>query len=65
MPSFIILLVLAGAMHVFLHLPLLLAAIAMLLLWLLWKLKWVILGIIGLDMLFGGAGADNSGGFDV
>ena len=51
MPSFIILLFLAGAAHFFLHLPLILAAGAAFVLWLLWKLKWIILGILGIDML--------------
>ena len=27
-------------------------------LWLLWKLRWLILGIVGLDVLFGGGGDD-------
>jgi len=32
------------------------AAVVTLVLWLLWKLKWVILGIIGLEEIFGGRG---------
>ena len=34
------------------------AAVVTILLWLLWKLKWVILGIIGLEEVFGGRGDD-------
>jgi hypothetical protein len=34
------------------------AAVVTILLWLLWKLKWVILGIIGLEEIFGGRGDD-------
>jgi len=30
------------------------AAVATIVLWLLWKLKWIILGIIGLEEIFGG-----------
>jgi len=29
-------------------------------LWVLWKLKWVILGILGLEMLFGGDGGSDA-----
>lgn len=32
------------------------AVIVTLILWLLWKLKWIILGIIGLEEIFGGRG---------
>jgi hypothetical protein len=32
------------------------AAIVTIGLWLLWKLKWIILGIIGLEEIFGGRG---------
>ena len=45
------------------HVPVLIAGIGALLLWGLWKLKWVILGILGLGMLFGGNSGD--GGLDV
>ena len=34
------------------------AAVVTIVLWLLWKLKWVILGIIGLEEIFGGRGDD-------
>lgn len=53
MPSFIILLFLAGAAHFFLQLPLILVAVAALALWVLWKLKWIILGVLGIEMLLG------------
>jgi hypothetical protein len=33
-----------------------LGAVLSVALWLLWKLKWVILGIIGLEEVFGGRG---------
>ena len=32
------------------------AAVVTIALWLLWKLKWIILGIIGLEEIFGGRG---------
>ena len=34
------------------------AAVVTIVLWLLWKLKWVILGIVGLEEIFGGRGDD-------
>ena len=34
------------------------AAVVTVGLWAVWKLKWVILGIIGLEELFGGGGDD-------
>ncbi|RAU19998.1 hypothetical protein CU669_20775 [Paramagnetospirillum kuznetsovii] len=54
MRSFAILLFLAGALHLFLQVPIIIAGCGALALWVLWKLKWVILGILGLEMLFGG-----------
>ena len=63
MKSLAILLFIAGVLHLALHVPLLFAAVGAFLLWVLWKLKWIILGIFGLEMLFGG-GNDNGGGFD-
>ena len=53
MTSLIVLLFVAGALHLFLHLPLLFAAIGALALWIVWKLKYVILGILGIEMLLG------------
>lgn len=32
------------------------AAMITVVLWILWKLKWIILGIIGLEEIFGGRG---------
>lgn len=58
----IILLLAFAFLHFFLLLPVQFAigaAAAMtVVLWLLWKLKWVILGIIGLEEIFGGRGDD-------
>lgn len=62
MKSFAVLLFLAGVIHLGLHVPLLIAGGGALLLWILWKLKYVILALLGLEMLFGGNGGD--GGFD-
>ena len=57
----ILALVFAG-LHFLLFLPVQFAiggaVIATVALWLLWKLKWIILGIIGLEELFGGRGDD-------
>lgn len=51
-----------AALHFFLMLPASFAigaaAAVTIVLWLLWKLKWVILGIIGLEEVFGGRGDD-------
>ena len=56
----VILLVIFAALHFMLWLPIQFAigaaVVATLVLWLLWKLKWVILGIIGLEEIFGGRG---------
>jgi putative effector of murein hydrolase LrgA (UPF0299 family) len=66
MKSLIILLFVAGALHLGLHIPVIAAVIGVLVLWVLWKLKWVLLGILGLEMLFGGGDNNNGGGgFDV
>ncbi len=59
MRSLVILVFLAGLLHLFLHVPVVVAAGGALGLWLLWKLKWVLLGLLGLDMLFGGGGGDS------
>jgi hypothetical protein len=63
MPLLILLLILFAGLHFLLFLPaafaIILAAIGTVALWLLWKLKWVILGIIGLEEIFGGRG-DNA-----
>jgi len=56
MKSFVVLLFLAGALHAFLQVPLVVAGGGALLLWILWKLRWIILGLLGLEMLFGGGG---------
>ncbi|MGB9154465.1 MAG: hypothetical protein WCD70_15425 [Alphaproteobacteria bacterium] len=56
----VILLILFAGLHLGLLVPtqLAIAGAAMLVvsMWLLWKLKWVILGIIGLEEFFGGRG---------
>lgn len=48
----------AAALHLVLGLPIGLAIIVALAIsfgfWVLWKLKWIILGILGLEALFGG-----------
>jgi hypothetical protein len=62
MRSLIVLSAAAGLLHYFVGVPVLLAAIGALMLWIVWKLKWVILGILGLEMLFGGGGGDSGGG---
>lgn len=59
---FIFLVAIFAALHFMLLLPASFAigaaAIVTILLWLLWKLKWVILGIVGLEEIFGGRGDD-------
>jgi len=52
MKTFIVLFFLAAALHYFLFVPLMLAAIVGFGLWLIWRLKYIILAILGLDMLF-------------
>lgn len=58
MPWLILLLVVFAGLHFILLLPaqvaIIGAAVATVVLWLLWKLKWIILGIIGLEEIFGG-----------
>jgi hypothetical protein len=60
MPMLIILVILFALLHFGLFLPtviaVIIAAVATVMLWILWKLKWVILGIIGLEEIFGGRG---------
>jgi hypothetical protein len=60
MPLLILLLILFAGLHFILFLPaafaIVVAGIGTVALWLLWKLKWVILGIIGLEEIFGGRG---------
>jgi len=59
-------LIILVALFAFLHFFLLLAAsfavgaaaVVTVVLWLLWRLKWIILGIIGLEEIFGGRGDD-------
>jgi hypothetical protein len=62
MKSLIVLLFVAGALHMFVQVPVLVAVILALVLWVVWKLRWIVLGILGLEMLFGG-GSDNRGDF--
>jgi hypothetical protein len=56
----IFLILVFAALHFLLMLPaqlaIVLGGVLTLGLWLLWKLKWVILGIIGLEEVFGGRG---------
>lgn len=56
----IVLLVLFAGLHFLLLLPAQMAiagaAVLTAIFWLTWKLKWVILGIIGLEEIFGGRG---------
>jgi len=54
-----VMLFLAGILHFALHVPAILAGGGALLLWVLWKAKWLILGFLGLEMLFGGGGRDS------
>lgn len=58
----IILLVLFAGLHFVLFLPaqiaIVVAVVATVVLWVVWKLKWVVLGIIGLEALFGGRNDD-------
>ena len=58
MPWLILLLAVFAGLHFVLLLPAQVAiiggAVATAALWLLWKLKWIILGIIGLEEIFGG-----------
>ena len=61
MKSFVVLFFLAASLHFFLHIPLALAAGGAMTLWIVWKLKYIILAVLGLEMLFGGG--DN--GIDV
>ena len=61
-------LVIIGIIFAALHLGLLLptqaaivgAAGLTIAMWLFWKLKWILLGIFGLEELFGGGGGGNS-----
>jgi len=58
MPWLVTLLILFAGLHFALLLPAQMAivgaAVVTVALWLLWKLKWIILGIIGLEEVFGG-----------
>lgn len=60
MRSFVVLLFLAGAIHLLFQVPVLVAGGGALALWVLWKVKWIILGILGLEMLFGGDGGSDA-----
>ena len=57
MPWLILLLIAFAGLHFLLFFPaqmaIICAAIVTAALWLLWKLKWIILGIIGLEEIFG------------
>ena len=58
MPWLIMLLIAFAGLHFALLMPaqmaIICAAVATIALWLLWKLKWIILGIIGLEEVFRG-----------
>ena len=54
MKSFVVLFFIAAALHFFLHIPLVLAGGGALVLWVVWKLKYALLALLGLEMLFGG-----------
>jgi hypothetical protein len=58
MPWLILLLAVFAGLHFILLVPTQVAiiggAVATVVLWLVWKLKWIILGIIGLEEIFGG-----------
>ena len=60
MPWLVILLLLFAGLHLGLLLAVQIAIIGATVvtvgLWVVWKLKWVILGIIGLEEMFGGRG---------
>ena len=62
MRSFVVLFFVAACLNYFLQIPLLLTAVGALMIWVIWKLKYVILAILGLEMLFGGG---DGGGIDV
>jgi len=51
MPTLVVLLGFIALFHLVLHLPLALAAIITLVLWVIWKLKYLILAIIGIEWL--------------
>jgi hypothetical protein len=59
MKSFVVLFFLAAALHFFLHVPLIVAGAGALILWIVWKLKYIILAVLGLEMLFN-SGDDNA-----
>ncbi len=54
MPSLVVLIVIAALLHYGAHVAVLPLVLFVLVLWVLWRLKWVILAIFGLEMLFGG-----------
>jgi len=62
MPFAIVAVIIAAALHLGLHLPIgfaiVVAVIGTAILWIVWKAKWLILGILGLETLFGGGGDD-------
>ncbi|CUW41860.1 protein of unknown function (plasmid) [Magnetospirillum sp. XM-1] len=58
MPSAVFFLFLAGLGHFLLGIPVPVALVGGGILWIVWKAKWIILGILGLEMLFGGRGDD-------
>jgi len=59
MKSFVVLFFIAAALHFFGHVPMLVAAVGAVLLWIVWKLKYILLALVGLEMMFGGGDNDN------
>ena len=53
MYGFAFLLGLIGALHLLVQIPLILATIIVAALWVVWKLRYVILAVVGLNYLFG------------
>lgn len=49
--GFVFMLAVIGFLHVVLHIPLIIALAVMAVLWVIWKLKYIILAVIGLDFL--------------
>jgi len=60
MRSLAVLIFLAGGIHLYYQVPLAIAGGGAVVLWILWRLKWIILGILGLEMLFGGDGGSDA-----
>lgn len=49
--GFIFVLGVIGVLHLVLHIPLIIALVVTAVLWVIWKLKYIILAVIGLDYL--------------